>query len=437
MRGVDALVIACIGRRWGTVVWGGAGYGIGIDGVRALDARRFVYLEPNKELRARLAQRYAFSERETLSGKALWSQTGFHPLIVVSDPLQSSLLPRDELLNTWPNLRETDRYKVETQSLDEFVREHEVEPERDNLLVLELCGAELEVLSAADEALLARFTHIAVHHESDARGEEPRLLQLLLSRGYELVEPTEESTGGWLLVRRERLEVEAVPTAEQPHDLRIRELEAELDRARSKECVVTELQEKAERELQLSTQRETQLGAELQQAAQRLAQIEAGLQQSAQHAIHLDSELQKALRHAAQLAAELEQCGQRATQMEANLQQFVQRTAQLETDLQQTRQTMRMAVQMQAQREVDLSELQARYRDGQDALERQHVLLDKLGERLGLASDYFHQLLSSADDGRPELDGGKSQGSSNEIKAGTVPRGSVRARKASKPKSRS
>ena len=103
-------------------------------------------------------------------------------------------------------------------------------------------------------------------------------------------------------------------------------------------------------------------------------------------------EASQSLQVDAQRLAELEAVSAQAEQDAA-------RIAQLERQLEQASQTVRMAVKLQSQREADLEDLQARYRDGQQALERQRELLDKLGERLGVASQYFDQLSHAAGSG--------------------------------------
>lgn len=382
MRGFDVLLRSCGGRRWGTIIWSGLGYGDAVLKARALDALSYVYLEPNSDLRARIARKFEFSERETLSGNALWSSTGIRPLHVVNDPLRSSLMPPAELLEAWPNLRHMGSYDVQTQSLNDLVAEHEVPSDHRNLLVLNLSGAEYEVLAAADEESLARFTHILLREGGTAGKEGSECLKLLSARGY-VCAPVDVAADGWLLLRREQ----PVHEAEPLHLVRARELEVELEKS-----------------------------------VQRAAQLEVGLEQSMQRVTQLEAEKEHAV--------------QQRTHLEGQLQQSVQRVSQLQDELQQSRQTMRMAVQMQAQREVDLADLQSRYRDGQIALERQHALLDKLGDRLGLASDYFHRLSASSDDAPSNLDGSRSQAMSDDGKSGAGNRDSGRLEKPAEPKTR-
>ena len=59
------------------------------------------------------------------------------------------------------------------------------------------------------------------------------------------------------------------------------------------------------------------------------------------------------------------------------------------------RQTAALSIKLQALREADLRDLQARYQETLLSQNSQHQLLVKLSERLNKASSYFHRLASN------------------------------------------
>lgn len=372
MSGLVALLSHCKGRRWGTVIWAGLGYGAGIAEARALDAARYVYLEPNVALRSRLSQKHAFSERETLIGKALWSSRESRLFHVLSDPLRSSLIPPVEVLKAWPNLRQVEQYEVETESVDALVAEHGVPPDVANLLLLDVRGAELEVLAAADDALLARFTHIIVHRGVYGAAEDAGWLQLLRRQGYQSQDPADSQAGGWLLLQRPQAEAVPASPVEAAQSARIQELATELEGVRAENATYVELmanRQHIEESLSASDDA-TSLQSQLQAENARLQEALSNLEGEAQ-------ELVAALDAEKSAAAESQQA------------------------LADARQAARLSLKLQVLRENDLRELQERYQASLQLQERQHQMLVRLGERLGDASRYFHQL-SEAPTSHPE-----------------------------------
>lgn len=68
------------------------------------------------------------------------------------------------------------------------------------------------------------------------------------------------------------------------------------------------------------------------------------------------------------------------------------RIGELQRDLVEARRAAALSIKLQAQRDADFSDLQQRYRESREVQERQRELLERLGERLGTASRYFHQI---------------------------------------------
>ena len=94
--------------------------------------------------------------------------------------------------------------------------------------------------------------------------------------------------------------------------------------------------------------------------------------------------------------------------LESKVEQHQSRIAHLEknaTDRQveitELRQTASLSTKLLAVREADLHDLQERYAEAQSVQEKQHQLLVRLGERLRVASRYFHQLRDCRDNSFP------------------------------------
>jgi DNA repair exonuclease SbcCD ATPase subunit len=79
---------------------------------------------------------------------------------------------------------------------------------------------------------------------------------------------------------------------------------------------------------------------------------------------------------------------ERLTQIERRL----AAEATLQQELLEARQSASLGIKLQTLREADLKDLQLRYKESLSVRDRQHQMLAKLGERLSVASGYFHQL---------------------------------------------
>lgn len=148
-------------RSWGTVLWAGVGHGSDLPTVRRIAAGRKILLEPHPALFSRLATRTSPAADERLLQVALWSGTGSRELHMVSNPVKSSLLRPTGLLARLPNLQSTGATPVWAMDLENLATEMGIAGS-DNLLILDIAGAEAAVLAAAPRALLGRFAAILV-----------------------------------------------------------------------------------------------------------------------------------------------------------------------------------------------------------------------------------------------------------------------------------
>ena len=156
-------------RPWGTIVWAGVGHGSHLPSLRQFRCTRRLLLEPHPVLHARLQARSNAFPGDELRPLALWEDAGTRPFNLVSNPVLSSLLPVDGLLARLPNLSRAGVANVDTCDLDGLIAECGLSGD-DNLLVLEIAGAEAAVLARASRTALGAFAAIIVRG-ADAAGD--------------------------------------------------------------------------------------------------------------------------------------------------------------------------------------------------------------------------------------------------------------------------
>ena len=132
--------------------------------------------------------------------------------------------------------------------------------------------------------------------------------------------------------------------------------------------------------------------AETARATSLQPRLTAFSQESAQTIAALTKERDTAIGSLVQKTSLADELEASRNQLQASSNQLQERVGKLEAELQEARRSVALSLKLQAQRNADLDDLQARYRESQEVQERQRQLLERLGERLGVASRYFHQL---------------------------------------------
>jgi FkbM family methyltransferase len=147
---------------WDAVVWAGTGHGSDLSTIRQLPAARRVYLEPHPALYAKLAAACTPERGESALPMALWRTSGQRDFYLVSNPLKGSLLPPDGVLARMPNLTLIGNQPVDTLGLDDLVERFALGAQRNSLLVMDVAGAEMEVLGGASRTVIGAFSTIVV-----------------------------------------------------------------------------------------------------------------------------------------------------------------------------------------------------------------------------------------------------------------------------------
>jgi FkbM family methyltransferase len=354
----------------------GAGRGSDLPVLRRRACGRLILLEPQPRWADFLRRQLAGLPDAEVLEYALDDQSGTGVLKVFNFPQLSSLKPDTALGALLPGARQTSELPVETRSLADLVRQLELQPGPHNWLIVDAPGTEASLLAGLEDQGIRRFFgHVILRTARHGRGQddaEKKALEEAFRRlEYQPLGDVDSSDGDWPRLHLQHVE----------HEPRVRELEAEVRSLR---------------------QRSRELLADKDSLRERLKE---------QNLDHLDrtSRLEGDLRHVSRetesrvtaLESELAQTRQtlkgQSFELSAAAETHDRQLRQLEGDLEKARDDLAIALRMQALRDADLKDLQARYAETREVRDRQHELLAQLGQRLKAASDYLNALKSSED----------------------------------------
>jgi len=331
----------------GAVLHLGAGTCKEVDEYLRFKPEKMMLVEANPEIADRLQSRIGAIAGTELLASAVAAQEGEVVLRVLNDPRNTSLLRPATLLAYCPNLSETHQLAVPAVTLSQLLLRLAPDVSVDNLLLLELQGAEFSVLSSASAAELQNFSWIAVRaslkalYEGGARLEE---VDALLQRSGFRTVPHAQDEAAWpfrnALYRRDTRLVRL-----QTLDNLLREREQSLEALRNT----------------------------LEEGARRIAALE-----SDKTSLELS---------AAQQRGESEKLRRALEQERLEKNELVSRR-----ELDEACQAAAQSAKLQALREADLRDLQERYRRSLSIQEQQRNLLVTLAERLTAASSHFRPL---------------------------------------------
>lgn len=267
-------------------------------------------------------------------------------------PGASSLHPATGLKKLFPGLKETGRIKVEAVTPDSLFRSLNLQNDFENTLVIDLPGEELPILqSLLKSELLYLFSRLYLNcgreplYEGSTTAQS--ILQWLEKHGYVLLRENnlqDPDRPCWALqLNKLHFEIRTLHTA-------IIQIKLERDEA------IKEKDEHAHL-LQESSKREKTLEAEKTQLEKKLSA--------------------------------LEQARDEQRILAGN---YLEQINQIKDELRKTQQSANLAIKLQMLRESDLKDLQQRYSEVVSTQEQQHILLNKLEDRLRLAASYFRQL---------------------------------------------
>ena len=269
---------------------------------------------------------------------------------MATNPGESGVLRPENLSRFWRNLKTKELRAIKTTTLDvQLAASDEANPIT-NYVVID-CLPALPVLQGAKNNIAGWDVIIArvVLDESQLSGQGARKSELdsfLKAHGYicvALEEENQPALGRALYVRDWKT---LFHSRRNEHQTQIQQLSQARDEqaklAAERQAQIQQLTQARDEQARLAVERQTQI--------QQLAQAR---DEQAKHLGKLNQELSDA------------------------------------------RQTVSLSVKLQTLREADLKDLQARYQVSLSAQKEQHQLLAKLGERLSVLSDYFHQIANN------------------------------------------
>lgn len=203
------------GSKLDAVLHVGAGMGRELDHYLRREADRVLLVEANPKLAARLRARARNAAQIEVIDAAVAANGGEATLWFLNKPQETSLYRPTQLLERYPNLRVTHRESIRTITLGELVERLSPDPSRNNLLVLELQGAELSVLRLIPEKLLQKFSWIITRSSNEALYDEGAQLEdvesALRTLGFARAAPAEDVPGlpfQEVLFRRDALQIQ-------------------------------------------------------------------------------------------------------------------------------------------------------------------------------------------------------------------------------------
>jgi FkbM family methyltransferase len=320
-----------------TLVHLGAGACNELDAHLARKPKRMLLVEADPQLAEALQARTASLQQVQVQCAAVAAHEGFATFHRFNLPYAGSLHAATGLRELFPGLRTVDQLKVETISPVTLLQPLQLQPNQENLLIVDLPGEELAVLKAlqqGDQLFLFRQLQLHCGRQPLYENSEPAatVLRWLQEQGFDLIaeEAGDDPDRPRWSLRRNALQ------------LRNRQLQRQVDR--------------------LSQERDEQ-----NEKAKTLEQRQALLDQT-----------NKTLNEHAKL-----------------VEQSKKELGDLKMELVDAHRTASLTAKLLTLREADLRDLQDRYQESLSTQKKQHELLVRLGERLSAASTYFHQLANS------------------------------------------
>ncbi|MDH3378894.1 MAG: FkbM family methyltransferase [Gammaproteobacteria bacterium] len=201
--------------RLGAVLHLGAGTCWELDEFLRFKPEKVMLVEANAELADRLRLKVRGIAQVEVVGAAVAPAEGEASLYVLNNPRESSLHRPADLLKHYPNLSLSRTVTVPATTLSQLVERLSLDASCDNLLVLEIQGAECSVLSSTPAETLQAFSWIAIRsstetlYEGESRLEEVNAM--LRESGFQTAAPVEQASASpfqEVLYRRDPLQIQ-------------------------------------------------------------------------------------------------------------------------------------------------------------------------------------------------------------------------------------
>ena len=136
-----------------TVVHLGAGLCHEMEDYLRLGAEKIILVECNPDVIDQLRFRVRGLKNVTIIPTAVCSQEGNAHFWVTNNPRESSLLRPNRLFEWYPNLEVSRELTVSCKTLDQLTKDFVIDEELKNLLLVEVQGAEGDILGEQDSRL--------------------------------------------------------------------------------------------------------------------------------------------------------------------------------------------------------------------------------------------------------------------------------------------
>lgn len=211
MRSLIQKLAESAGDAPGTLLVVGAGQGADLAPLRRLGAKRLILVEANPRQADMLSQRVDAGRGEEVWSLAVTPTAQPQAtLLIVNQPVHSSLANLDQLPQFFQNLRVVQQEVVPARSLEDIVDGLTLDPAQRHILVIDAPGLAAELLDAISDDRLQQFQSLIVRGGAKSlyTGEKPieQVITAMRGRAFDLVADDAEAIfphQAVLLVRNE------------------------------------------------------------------------------------------------------------------------------------------------------------------------------------------------------------------------------------------
>ncbi|MDO6691937.1 FkbM family methyltransferase [Aliiglaciecola sp. 3_MG-2023] len=184
-------LLAHSSKSMGTVVHIGAGVGQEVGLYQTFPFNRVVAVEADAVLFKKLNNKAKRADNLQVENHWIGPKSGNTSVYYFDNPRFNSLLPASNLANHFANLKKSEQKTVQALGINEFILNlGEFDPEQDNILVLDVLGAEAMLIEACSNEVLNFFEWVVVRSSSEILYENSintdKLMDLLGERDFAL-----------------------------------------------------------------------------------------------------------------------------------------------------------------------------------------------------------------------------------------------------------
>jgi FkbM family methyltransferase len=291
----------------------------------------------------------------------------------------SSLHKADKLKILFQNLKTEQEITVSTINFSDLINQASLDTDKKNALVLQINGAEFDVLAQAKTDELMLFSSIVIQHSNNNYFENAKtstdLIALMKSKGFQLaIEADVGVVFSSLVFRKDEstLKIKVLTEQNKTHTVHIDELKAELEN-----------QLKASNDTKAKKMTEAKVSSEQSKAYQvRISELEAQLnEENITNTIRIE-----------ELTKEKDNQTYHHHEKKQWAESLRLQIKQCKADLEERSRSVNLGQKIIAKAHSDLDNLRKSYRGKVESEKELVKLINELREKLTLASSYYQQL---------------------------------------------